>query len=412
MKSRGRRNRRKAGLDGKKILLVVTGGISVYKSAFLVRLFKRAGAGVRVVMTGAAARFVTPLTFEVLSENPVPLDMFERRDEPSVGHIELAGWPDAIVVAPATADFLGRVAAGLAGDLPAAVLCASKAPVWFAPAMNDGMWANPAVRRSIEILKADGKHFIDPGSGELACGTEGPGRMAEPAEIFAAVERSFLPGPLDGVRFLVTAGRTEEEIDPVRYISNRSSGRMGFAIAERAKELGAEVTLIHGPVAIDLPRVDSAIPVRSAAQMKTAVAKAFPRCDVLVMTAAVADFAPSRRSPVKMKKGETDAVIKLKRTPDILASLRKAKKPGQIVVGFALESEKGEENAVRKITEKGCDYLVLNMVGEKTGFEAGTNSVTLFKGVKKLAATSVITKKEAAAAVIEMLLGDRRLKRA
>lgn len=364
------------------------------------------------MMTGAAARFVTPLTFEVLSENPVPLDMFERRDEPSVGHIEMAGWPDAIVVAPATADFLGRVAAGLAGDLPAAVLCASSAPVWFAPAMNDGMWANPAVQRSIGILKADGKHFIDPGSGELACGTEGPGRMAEPAEIFAAVERSFHPGPLDGVRFLVTAGRTEEEIDPVRYISNRSSGRMGFAIAERAKELGAEVTLIHGPVAIDVPRVDSAIPVRSAAQMKNAVSKAFPRCDVLVMAAAVADFAPERRAPVKMKKGEADVVMKLKRTPDILASLRKAKKPGQIVVGFALESEKGEENAVRKITEKGCDYLVLNMVGKGTGFEAGTNSVTLFKGVKKLAATSVIPKKEAAAAVIDMLLGDRRLKRA
>ncbi len=412
MKSRGRSNRRTASLDGRKILLVVTGGISAYKSAFLVRLFKRAGAEVRVLMTGAAERFVTPLTFEVLSENPVTSDIFERRDKPSVEHVELACWPDRIVVAPATADFIGRIAAGLAGDLPAAVLCASRSPVYFAPAMNDGMWANPAVRRNIETLKADGKHFMEPLPGELACGTTGIGRMVEPEEILAVVEKSFETGPLAGVRFLVTAGRTEEEIDPVRYISNRSSGRMGFAIAEKAKERGAKVTLIHGSVDLEVPRVDSARSVRSAAQMKNAVARAFPECDVLVMAAAVADFSPARKAQGKIKKDAGELTLKLRRTPDILASLKDVKKRGQIVVGFALESENGEENAVGKITEKGCDYLVLNMVGEETGFGVETNSVTLFKGRKKLVTTPVISKKDAAAAIIDMLLCDGRLTKA
>jgi phosphopantothenoylcysteine decarboxylase/phosphopantothenate--cysteine ligase len=296
MKSRRRSKDNKVPLDGKKILLIVTGGISAYKSAYLVRLIKGSGAQVRVVMTDAATRFVTPLTFEVLSGNPVQTDIFARRELPSVEHIELARWPDRVIVAPATADFIGSVASGMAGDLPRAVVCATAAPVYMAPAMNDGMWSNPAVKRNVEILEKDGRHMIAPGTGDLACGTSGSGRMAEPEDIMAEIERSFEPGPLEGVRFLVTAGRTIEEIDPVRYISNHSSGRMGFAVAARALRLGAKVTIIHGQVDVPLPCADIIREVKSASQMKTAVLRSLSHCDVLVMAAAVSDFRPSRRA--------------------------------------------------------------------------------------------------------------------
>lgn len=412
MKSPGRNRELPGDLDGKKILIVITGGIAAYKSAFLVRTLKRAGAQVRVLMTDAATRFVTPLTFEVLSGNSVPTDMFARREEPTVEHVELAGWPDLVVVAPATADFIGKMAGGLPGDLPSAVLCATMTPVLLAPAMNDGMWADPAVRRNIDILTGDGKRVVGPGSGELACGTSGSGRMAEPEEIFAAVEDFFGPGPLDGLRFIVTAGRTVEEIDPVRYISNYSSGRMGFALAEAASQRGAKVTLIHGAVDVEVPAVDSVKRVKSASNMKTAVIRALPSCDVLVMAAAVADYRPAHRATAKIKKEEEATTIELVKTPDILASVREKKKKGQIVVGFALETAKGEENAKKKIEAKGCDYMVLNMVGEDTGFGSGTNQVTLFRDGRKLLTTPVIGKKEAAGIILDMLLEDDRLGKA
>ena len=411
MRSRRRTNSREDGLKGKKILLVVTGGISAYKSVFLVRILKRAGADVRVVLSEAAAKFITPLTFEILSENPVPDDLFARRDKPLVEHVELAAWPDRTIVAPATADFIGKLSHGLADDLPSAVLCAAKGEVYLAPAMNDGMWNNPAVQRNIEELKKDGKFFIEPGTGELACGTSGSGRMAEPDEIAMVLGASFNPGVLDGVRFLVTAGRTEEDIDPVRYISNRSSGRMGFAIAERAKELGAHVTVIHGSVDVPGPNVDSVKKVTTASRMKSAVMRSFPGCDVLVMAAAVADYSPVRKASQKIKKSNEDLVIKLRKTPDILEAVRKKKTKRQVVVGFALESTDGEENALKKISSKGCDYLVLNMIGKNTGFGAETNQVTLYKRKEKLAATSVISKKEAAAFIIDRLLLDSRVRK-
>lgn len=412
MKSRGRSNRRGESLSGKKILLIVTGGISAYKSAFLVRIFTRAGAEVRVVMSGAAAKFVTPLTFEVLSGNPVPMDMFARRDKPRVEHVELGSWPDRILVAPATADFISKAATGAADDLPSTIVCAASCEVIFAPAMNDRMWSNPAVRRNIEILRGDGKRFIDPAKGELACGTSGSGRMAEPEEILAAVEASFAPGPFAGVKVLVTAGRTEEEIDPVRYISNRSSGRMGFALAAAAKRMGAHVTLIHGAVDVEPPQVDSIIRATTASRMKASVKKAFPRCDILIMAAAVADYRPAKRAPEKIKKSESAMSIELRRTADILESAGSSKRKGQIVVGFALESGEGEKNAVGKGAAKGCDYVVLNLVGKDTGFGVDTNQVTLYRGKSRILSTPVVLKEKAAEAVLEALVTDGRIRKA
>ena len=412
MSSRRSRSKGEGGLEGRKILLAVTGGISAYKSAFLVRLLVRAGAVVRVLMTDAATRFVTPLTFEVLSGNPVPMEMFASRSGAPVEHVDLAVWADAVVIAPATADFIGKIAGGLADDLPSTVVCAARCPVWLAPAMNDGMWDNPAVRRNIHILADDGRRIIDPGEGDLACGTRGAGRMAEPERIVSELESSFGPGPLEGVRVLVTAGRTEEEIDPVRYISNRSSGKMGFALARRAAELGAVVTLIHGPVDVVPPAVSAVSRIGSSAEMKRAVSKAFPKCDVLIMAAAVADFTPAAKSGGKIRRGTGGMSLDLEPTADILAGLAGRKKDGQVVVGFALESGDGEASARRKGTAKGCDYIILNMIGGGTGFDSDTNKVTIFKGTKKIAGTGLVTKSEAAAAILEILSKDRHVKKA
>jgi phosphopantothenoylcysteine decarboxylase/phosphopantothenate--cysteine ligase len=410
MKQRERGSRREAGIHGKHILVIVTGGISAYKSTFLVRLLKHGGARVRVVMTDAATKFVTPLTFEVLSGSHVPVDMFAPRDEPAVEHVELASWADRVVVAPATADFLAKSANGLADDLPSTVLLAVRCPVYFAPAMNTGMWENPSVLRNIATLKTDGKKFIEPGTGDLACGDVGPGRMAEPEDIFRVLTGSFERGDLDGVRVLVTAGRTEEHIDPVRYLSNRSSGRMGFAIAAGAKERGARVELVHGPVDVATPEVDSVTTVISAAQMKRAVLRAFPRCDILVMAAAVADFSPAKQKGKKLKRDTESLTIELVPTDDILAAVGGKKKAGQIVVGFALETDDAERNAVRKGREKGCDYIVLNRVGKDTGFGVSTNQVTMFKSGRRLFTTPVISKEEAASLILERLSKDKRLK--
>lgn len=395
----------------KRILCIVTGGIAAYKAAFLVRLLRKRGARVRVVMSEAATEFVTPLTFEVLSGNPVSWDLFAPRDEPSVEHVELATWAERVIVAPATADFISKAARGAADDLASTVLAAARCPVYLAPAMNAGMWENPAVRRNITTLEEDGRRLIEPDSGELACGDTGPGRMAEPQEIVLALERSFAPGDLDGVRVLVTAGRTEEEIDRVRYISNRSSGRMGFAIARAAREMGARVSLIHGPVDVDPPEVDSVKRVRTAADMKRAVARAFPGSDMLVMAAAVADFTPAARNPGKMKRDGDTIALELRPTPDILASLSGKKKKNQIVVGFALEVQGGEDSARDKIRGKGCDYMALNVMSDTTGFDVPTNRITLFKGIRKVLETGLVSKEEAASMILEKISSDARLKK-
>jgi len=410
MRNQRGRNSRGGGLSGKKILLVVTGGIAAYKSALLVRLLKCGGAEVRVVMSAAATEFVTPLTFEVISENPVSLNIFARRERPVVEHVELSKWADRVVVAPATADIIAKAALGVADEVASTVLLSARAPVMFAPAMNETMWASPAVRRNVETLKADGKTILDPGSGALACGDVGPGRMAEPEDIVKALEASFAPGDLAGIEVLVTAGRTEEEIDPVRYITNRSSGRMGFAIAREARSRGARVTLVHGPVDVPVPAVDAVRGVATAAEMKRAADEAFARCDVCVMAAAVSDFTPARRRAGKIKRAGKSFELELRPTEDILSSLGK-RKGRRIVVGFALETSDGEANAKRKAREKGCDYMVLNAPGEKTGFSAPTNRITLFKGQKKLFATLLVSKDEAAARILDAVAADSRLKR-
>jgi phosphopantothenoylcysteine decarboxylase/phosphopantothenate--cysteine ligase len=410
MRNQRGRNSREGGLSGRKILLVVTGGIAAYKSAVLVRLLKCGGSEVRVVMSAAATEFIAPLTFEILSENLVALNMFARRERPVVEHVELSKWADRVVVAPATADIIAKAALGVADEIASTVLLSARAPVMFAPAMNEAMWASPAVRRNVATLAADGKIILDPGSGALACGDVGPGRMAEPEDIVKALEASFAPGDLAGVRVLVTAGRTEEEIDPVRYITNRSSGRMGFAIAREARSRGALVTLVHGPVDVPPPRVDAIERVATAAEMKAAVTKAFARCDVCVMAAAVSDFTPVRRRAEKIKRAGTSFALELRSTEDILSSLGK-RKAGRIVVGFALETSDGEANAMRKAREKGCDYMVLNAPGEKTGFSAPTNRITLFRGQKKLFATPLISKDEAAVLILDAVAADGRVKR-
>lgn len=398
-------------MHDRNILLIVTGGIAAYKSAFLVRLLMQSGAAVRVVMTDAATAFVAPLTFEVLSGYPVNRDLFAPRTSPGVEHIDLARWAERIVVAPATADFIAKAAGGLADELASTVLVAARCPVYFAPSMNEAMWRNRAVARNIEVMKRDGHRFIEPGSGDLACGETGSGRMAEPEEIVAALERSFTPGKLADVRLLVTAGRTEEDIDPVRFISNRSSGRMGFALAGQARERGAHVTLVHGSVDIPVPAVHVVKRVKTAAEMRSAVTRAFPRCDVLFMAAAVSDYAPVRKAGEKIKRSPGELSIELRPTPDILEAVCGKKREDQIVVGFALETSDAERNALSKAQRKGCDYIVLNRVGEDTGFATETNQVTMYRGGRKVLETQLVTKADAAVMILDGVSKDRRLRR-
>lgn len=392
-------------MTGRNILLIATGGISVYKSAFLARLLMRKGADVRVVMSEAATRFVTPLTFEALTGNPVMTDLFAPRPEPSVLHVDLASWAELVVVAPATADFMAKAANGLADDLASAVVCASRCPVFFAPAMNEGMWMNPATKRNLETLKDDGREIIAPGSGELACGDSGVGRMAEPEEIAEALSRSFgYRGELAGMKLLITAGRTEEDIDSVRYISNRSSGRMGFALARTAGDMGADVTLIYGPVDVAVPGSRVAVSVKTAKEMKEEVLKRLGGCDALIMAAAVADYSPLKASEGKIKRDSEKLTLEMRKTEDILQAAGGMKSKGQKIIGFALEKENGEEEALRKLKEKNCDFIVLNMIGEETGFAVPTNRITIFDGEGEVLSTDVISKEEAARVILTEIL--------
>jgi len=411
MPSRKRRNSKERSLAGRRVLLIVTGGISAYKSAYLVRLLKKSGADVRVVMTEAGSRFVTPLTFETLSENPVYIDMFAPRTEPGIEHVDLAVWADVVVVAPATADFIAKCATGIADDLASTTIVASRCAVYLAPAMNQAMWQSPTVRRNIETLRSDGRFIIEPGSGELACGEEGPGRMAEPEEILEALVAGLPGGELSGLKVVVTAGRTEEDIDDVRFITNRSSGRMGFALARELKRRGAEVHLIHGAVDVEPPAVDRVTSVRSAREMADATKKAFPSCDLLLMTAAVSDFTPARKARGKIKREKSTLKLELKSTEDILKSISRRKKKNQVVVGFALEAGEGEKEALKKLKSKGCDYIVLNLIGPDSGFSVPTNRVIVYNAGGRVAGTPLMSKEEVASAIVEIVIQDERIKR-
>lgn len=397
-------------LSGKKILLGVTGGISAYKSVFLLRLFKKADADVKVVMTEAATEFVGPITFESLSEHPVHVRMFEG-DGKSAGaispveHIDLAKWPDAIVIAPATANTLANFVHGRTDDLLATIVSAYQGPVMLAPAMNDVMWENPATQENLRILSDRGFRVAPPEKGDLACGYEATGRMAEPETIFAAVETLFA-SPLHGKNVLVSVGGTEEDIDAVRVISNRSSGKMGFAVAEAARDAGANVTIVAARTAVDPPNGVRVVRVRTSEEMSNALKLEFENTDALFMVAAVSDFRPASTMTQKKKSGE-GWTLELAKTDDILARLG-ADKGRRLVVGFALETEDEEQNARAKLAKKHCDWVVLNKPADAFGRD--TNVVTVYDATGSIYRSSTAESKRAIARrLVDLVAASNRL---
>ncbi len=364
-----------SGLVNRHILLGVTGGIAAYKACELVRLLRRAGAEVRVVMTRGATEFVTPLTFQALSGHPVRSALFDAGAEAGMDHIELARWADLILVAPASADFLARLAAGMADDLLATLCLATTAPVVVAPAMNQQMWQAAATRENVERLAARGVPLLGPATGEQACGESGPGRMLEPPELMAQVEALLGSGPLAGVTALVTAGPTREAIDPVRFISNRSSGKMGFAMAAALTAAGADVVLVAGPVQLPTPPGVRRVDVESAAAMMAAVED--ERFDLLVATAAVADYRPTAAATGKMKKEQPTLALALTRNSDILATIS-VQRPDVFTVGFAAETDDLARYARGKLAAKKLDMIAANWVGGGRGFDSESNALQVY----------------------------------
>jgi phosphopantothenoylcysteine decarboxylase/phosphopantothenate--cysteine ligase len=365
-------------LNGKRVLLGVTGGIAAYKSAVLVRELLGAGAEVRVVMTRAAQEFITPLTLQALSRNPVHLSLLDRDQEAALGHIELARWADLVLVAPASADFLARLAHGLADDLLATVCLATGAVVAVAPAMNHQMWLNPATADNLALLHRRGILVWGPGSGDQACGETGLGRMLEPGELLSEVARLWAEAPLRGLKALVTAGPTREPIDPVRFLSNRSSGKMGYAVAEALRDLGAEVCLISGPVTLPCPQRMERVLVDTALEMQQAVLSRIIGCALFVAVAAVADYRPLQVHCRKIKKQQQQLSVALVRTPDILAEVA-ALPDGPFTVGFAAETDQLDAYARSKLEDKGLDMIAANHVGrDRGGFEADDNALSVF----------------------------------
>ncbi len=361
-----------------RILLGVGGGIAAYKAADLVRRLREVGAEVRVVMTEAAREFVGPTTFQALSGHPVRSSLWDPAAEAAMGHIELARWADRIVIAPATAGLIARLAAGMADDLVTTLCLASRAPLVLAPAMNQAMWAHPATRANVAMLVARGAMLVGPGVGGQACGDEGAGRMAEPAEIVAALSAAASPPPLlAGRRVLVNAGPTYEDIDPVRFLGNRSSGKMGFAVAEAAARVGATVTLVAGPVRLATPAGVERVDVRSAREMAEAVFRLAPAAEVFVAAAAVADFTPKLASGSKIKKSDEGLSLSLVPTTDILATLG-AWPERPFLVGFAAETESVEDYARDKLARKNLDLIAANAVGgSDDAFDADDNALLL-----------------------------------
>ena len=367
-----------AVLSGKKVLLASSGGIAAYKSVEVLRGLQRVGAEVRVVMTASARKFIQPLTFEALCHHRVYTDLFPESGDPDVVHVKLGKWPDLVLIAPATANLIGKMANGLADDLLTCTLLATEAPVMLAPAMETSMYQHPAVQRNLSRLRETGFRMVDPEEGALASGATGVGRLAEPERIVDAVVAELGQGQdLAGRRIVVTAGRTEEDMDPVRFITNRSTGKMGYAVAERARCRGAEVILVSGPTALGMPTGVQVVPVRTVAQMHTATAEAFEGADALIMTAAVLDFRPEHVAGSKIKKSEAGLSLKLVPTVDFLVELG-AQKGQRVVVGFAMETENGPANAQKKLEAKHLDLIVLNdLTVEGAGFGVDTNVVTL-----------------------------------
>jgi phosphopantothenoylcysteine decarboxylase/phosphopantothenate--cysteine ligase len=363
-------------LAGRKILIVIGGGIAAYKVLELIRRLKERGVFVRAAMSRAAPQFVTPLSVAAISGERVYQNLFDAEEENAIGHIALARETDLVVVAPATADLLAKMAHGLADDLASAILLATDRPVLVAPAMNPKMWENAATKRNVAQIKRDGIIFVGPGEGEMAeSGEAGVGRLAEPAEILAAIEAHFSArkGPLAGRRAVVTSGPTQEPIDPVRYLANRSSGRQGHAIAAALADAGADVTLVSGPVEIPPPAGVATISVATAREMNAAVEKALP-ADIAVMAAAVADWRVDAGKEKIKKDGGRPPSLKLVENPDILAGLARHKSRPELLVGFAAETENVVTNAKAKLKKKGCDWIVANDVSPRTGVMGGTKN--------------------------------------
>jgi phosphopantothenoylcysteine decarboxylase/phosphopantothenate--cysteine ligase len=410
--------------DRKKIVLGVSASIAAYKSADLASKLVQLGVDVYPVLTRDATRIIQPAAFRALTGNPCPVGVFDEPFPGEIAHIKLATLADLFVIAPASMNLMARLAAGLADDMLSAAALATSAPILLAPAMNTGMWNNPATRRNVETLRGFGYAFVDPVSGRLACRTEGQGKMADVQTIVAAiVERLGLTtaaNPNDcaphaggsrgvadwsGLRVLVTAGPTREPIDPVRFITNRSSGKMGYAVAEAAARRGADVTLISGPTALDPPAGIDFVPVETASQMRDAASARFPECDLLVAAAAVSDYRPAHTHPFKIKKAPGDWDLSLEPTTDILEELGRRKRPGQMLVGFAAETDDILGNARKKLFAKNLDWIAANdITADGAGFDSDTNIVTLLGAHGEEISLPKLSKRETAERILDLVI--------
>jgi phosphopantothenoylcysteine decarboxylase/phosphopantothenate--cysteine ligase len=402
-------------LKNKNILIGVTGSIAAYKVAFLVRSLVKAGANVQVVMTPSAKDFITPLTLATLSKNPALSDFVMNNDGEWNNHVELALWADVIVIAPASANTIAKMAGGLCDNLLMAVYLSARSPVFIAPAMDLDMYQHPGTKRNLKTLKDFGHKIISPNTGELASGLFGEGRMAEPEEIHAFIEKEFTASlPLSGKKVLVTAGPTYEAIDPVRFIGNHSSGKMGFAIAEELAAQGASVTLVCGPNALKtahpgIQRID----ITSAEELYKACVKTFPKSDIAVLSAAVADFRPAKIANQKIKKSSATKNIELVPTKDTLKELGVMKKKGQLLIGFALETQNETENAKLKLKSKNLDLIVLNSLNDAgAGFKGDSNKITLIDKYNKISKFELKSKTEVAKDIVKAILNFKTKKSA
>jgi len=402
-------------LDKRHIVVGVSGGIAVYKVAELVRSLCRLGADVHVVMTKNAMEFVTPLTFQTLSGNPVTHEMFELFTDSSIGHIALSDMADLVVIAPATANIIGKIASGIADDFLTTMVMATMAPVLLAPSMNTKMWENPIVRSNVKKLHGSGFRFIDPASGDLACGWQGKGRLPEIDEIVEQMEDCLTAKDFIGEKVLVTAGPTSEPIDPVRCITNRSSGKMGYAVAKIAKRRGAEVVLVSGAGGLPPPRSDiKVVYVGTAEEMRSAVMREQRKASVIVKAAAVADYRCRDRSNLKIKKttGRDEITLALVKNPDILAELGRSKNNGRVLVGFAAETDRVIEHAAAKLKGKGIDLIVANDVSrDGIGFGADENEVTIIEASGGTKDVPRLPKDEVASIILDEALAVLKRKR-
>jgi len=396
-------------IKGKRIVIGVTGGIAAYKAAELVRLIVKEGASVRVAMTPNATKFVAPLTFEALSGNRVICEMFDPLTD-SIGHISWGQETDLLIIAPATANFIAKMVHGIADDFLSSVVLASTARILVCPAMNTQMYINPATQENLRLLSERGVTVMKPGEGELACHTEGPGRLPQPGEITRLARQLLTEQDLSGTRVLITAGPTQEPVDPVRYLTNRSSGKMGYAIAEAAAMRGAAVTLISGPTSLARPDCLEFHGVRTAEEMRQAVLSFSGRSDVIIKAAAVSDYRPSERAPQKIKKDQDSLTLNLVKNPDILAELGEVKKTSRfILVGFAAETEKLTSNAAEKLHKKNLDIIVANDVTRKdSGFDTDTNLVQIIYKDGRVEDMPMMSKHDLANELLDRIMKLRR----